>query len=61
MSGFAFRVAATDGEARTGDLATAHGSIETPAFMPVGTQGTVKAMSPGEVAESGAQAILANT
>ena len=61
MSGLAFRVAASDGEARTGELSTAHGSIETPAFMPVGTQGTVKAMSPGEVAETGAQVILANT
>ena len=61
MSGFAYRVAATDGAARTGELATAHGSIDTPAFMPVGTQATVKAMSPGEVAETGAQAVLANT
>ena len=61
MSGFAFRVAATDGDARSGTLATAHGGIDTPAFMPVGTQGTVKAMSPGEVAETGAQVILANT
>ena len=61
MSGLAFRVLAADAEARTGTLATAHGSLETPAFMPVGTQGTVKAMSPQEVAETGAQAILANT
>ncbi len=61
MSGLDFRVVATDAEARTGELATAHGSIATPAFMPVGTQGAVKAMGPDEVAESGAQAILANT
>ena len=61
MSGLAFRLAATDGDARTGELATAHGSITTPAFMPVGTQGTVKAMGPEGVAETGTQAILANT
>ncbi|MFW6414399.1 MAG: tRNA guanosine(34) transglycosylase Tgt [Verrucomicrobiota bacterium] len=47
--------------ARHGLLHTAHGTIETPAFMPVGTQGTVKTMTPDEVAELGADIILANT
>ena len=47
--------------ARRGRLHTAHGMIETPAFMPVGTQGTVKAMSPRELHESRAQIILGNT
>ncbi len=61
MSGLAFRVLAADADARSGILATARGSIATPAFMPVGTQGTVKAMGPEEVAETGAEVILANT
>ena len=56
-----FRVEARDGAARLGRLATAHGVIETPAFMPVGTAATVKAMRPEEVAASGAQIILGNT
>jgi queuine tRNA-ribosyltransferase len=47
--------------ARTGRLETGHGLIETPAFMPVGTQGTVKCMTPAELRELGAQVILANT
>jgi queuine tRNA-ribosyltransferase len=47
--------------ARLGKLKTAHGEIETPCFMPVGTQGTVKALSPQELNESGAQVILSNT
>ena len=47
--------------ARTGRLHTAHGIIETPAFMPVGTQATVKCMSPTELHEMGAQIILGNT
>jgi queuine tRNA-ribosyltransferase len=61
MTGLAFQVLNTDGRARTGRLETAHGTIETPAFMPVGTQATVKAMTPDAVAGTGAQCILANT
>ena len=56
-----FRVEATDGEARTGVLATAHGEIKTPAFMPVGTKGTVKSLHPDEVRALGAQVILGNS
>ncbi|MFO7822242.1 MAG: tRNA-guanine transglycosylase, partial [Lentisphaeria bacterium] len=48
-------------KARTGVLQTAHGKIETPVFMPVGTQATVKAMTPHEVAELGGRIILGNT
>jgi queuine tRNA-ribosyltransferase len=47
--------------ARTGLLALPHGSVETPAFLPVGTQGTVKAVTPRDLAETGASMILANT
>ncbi len=57
----AFEVLATDGAARIGRLSLAHGLIETPAFMPVGTYGTVKAMSPEELEGLGAQIILGNT
>jgi len=56
-----FRLAASDGAARCGNLATAHGAVETPAFMPVGTAATVKAMRPEEVARAGFAMILANT
>jgi queuine tRNA-ribosyltransferase len=56
-----FRLTATDGEARLGRLETAHGAIDTPAFMPVGTAATVKATTPETVASTGAQIILANT
>ncbi len=56
-----FSVEAVDGAARTGRLVTAHGVIETPAFMPVGTYGTVKAMTPEELEGLGAQVILGNT
>jgi queuine tRNA-ribosyltransferase len=56
-----FNVSATDGAARRGTLALAHGVIDTPAFMPVGTYGTVKAMSPVELVEIGAQIVLGNT
>jgi queuine tRNA-ribosyltransferase len=58
-----FQLLARDREskARRGRLATAHGSIETPAFMPVGTQGTVKGVSPRELRELNAQIILGNT
>jgi queuine tRNA-ribosyltransferase len=50
-----------DGQARRGTLELAHGRIETPAFMPVGTYGTVKAMSPAELRELGADIVLGNT
>ena len=56
-----FTLLARGGAARRGRLATAHGAIETPAFMPVGTAATVKAMRPEEVAATGADIILANT
>jgi queuine tRNA-ribosyltransferase len=56
-----FNVLATAGAARLGRLATAHGVVETPAFMPVGTYGTVKAMTPEELEELGAEIILGNT
>jgi queuine tRNA-ribosyltransferase len=56
-----FRVTATDGAARAGILTTAHGDIRTPAFMPVGTKGTVKALHPDEVRSLGADVILGNT
>jgi queuine tRNA-ribosyltransferase len=56
-----FNISATDGAARRGTLALAHGTLDTPAFMPVGTYGTVKAMSPAELVEIGAQIVLGNT
>jgi queuine tRNA-ribosyltransferase len=56
-----FQVLRTDGEARRGVLELAHGRVDTPAFMPVGTYGTVKAMSPEELAALGAQIVLGNT
>jgi queuine tRNA-ribosyltransferase len=56
-----FEVAHRDGAARRGNLTLAHGTVETPAFMPVGTYGTVKAMSPAELEEIGAQIVLGNT
>jgi queuine tRNA-ribosyltransferase len=58
---FAFSIAATDGAARTGAIAMERGEIRTPAFMPVGTAATVKAMRPEEVRASGADIILGNT
>jgi queuine tRNA-ribosyltransferase len=54
-------VRARSGEARSAVLTTPHGDVETPAFMPVGTQGTVKTLSPREVASSGARVVLGNT
>jgi queuine tRNA-ribosyltransferase len=56
-----FELLGTDGTARRGRLTTAHGTVETPTFMPVGTAGTVKAMMPRSVAETGAQIVLGNT
>jgi queuine tRNA-ribosyltransferase len=58
---FSFSMSATDGAARTGVIAMQRGKIRTPAFMPVGTAATVKAMRPGEVRGSGADIILGNT
>ncbi len=56
-----FRVTHRDGAARRGVLELAHGRVDTPAFMPVGTYGSVKAMSPEELVEVGAQIVLGNT
>jgi queuine tRNA-ribosyltransferase len=56
-----FELIGTDGLARRGCIATAHGTIETPAFMPIGTAGTVKAMMPQSVGETGAEIVLGNT
>jgi queuine tRNA-ribosyltransferase len=56
-----FELRATDGAARTGVLRTAHGELETPAFMPVGTKATVKAVDPQELEQLGAQILLCNT
>lgn len=56
-----FKILAEQGNARTGVLTTAHGEIETPIFMPVGTKATVKGMLPHELDEIGAQVILGNT
>jgi queuine tRNA-ribosyltransferase len=58
---FRFDLLATDGAARRGRLHTVHGMVETPAFMPVGTQATVKATTPGVLRAAGAEMILANT
>jgi len=58
---FAFSLLKTDGMARRGRISTSRGTIETPAFMPVGTVGTVKAMYPEQVRETGADILLGNT
>jgi len=58
---FAFSISTTDGAARTGTIAMQRGAIRTPAFMPVGTAATVKAMRPEEVRAAGADIILGNT
>src|SRR3954447_25783285 len=55
-----FEVLSTDGRARRGRLTTPHGTIETPAFMPVGTLGAVKGVTPDELADAGASVMLAN-
>ena len=59
--GFGFQITARDGKARTGAITTTRGEIRTPAFMPVGTAGTVKAMLPESVAATGADILLGNT
>jgi queuine tRNA-ribosyltransferase len=58
---FEFRILASDGAARRGELTTPHGVVQTPAFMPVGTQGAVKGMTERDLRENGAEIILANT
>src|SRR6202795_3989700 len=58
---FGFRIDASDGTARAGTISTAHGEIETPVFMPVGTAGTVKAMTADAVRATGASIVLGNT
>ena len=61
MTAFGFEVLGEDGRARRGRLTTAHGTIETPVFMPVGTAATVKGMTSESVARTGAEIVLANT
>lgn len=61
MSAMRFDLLANDGAARRGRVTFARGTIETPAFMPVGTYGSVKAMTPRDIAETGAEIILGNT
>src|ERR671926_1450585 len=61
MIQFSFRVTHTDGRARCGVMTTAHGDVDTPAFMPVGTQGSVKAITNRDLESLGAQIVLANT
>ncbi len=61
VPGLGFAVEARDGVARAGRLETAHGTVATPAFMPVGTQATIKAMTPEAVAATGTEIVLANT
>jgi queuine tRNA-ribosyltransferase len=58
---FGFRVTATDHRARRGAMVTPHGIVQTPAFMPVGTQGAVKAVLPRDLVEAGAEIMLSNT
>ena len=58
---FEFRVECEDGAARTGTLTLPHGTVQTPMFMPVGTQGTVRALSPGDLEAVNAQIVLSNT
>jgi queuine tRNA-ribosyltransferase len=58
---FAFRLITTDGAARRGEMVTPHGMVQTPAFLPVGTQATVKGLTPDMVRETGADILLGNT
>ena len=58
---YEFAVSATDGKARRGELSFPRGTVQTPAFMPVGTYGTVKGMLPKDIIEIGAEIILGNT
>lgn len=61
MNPFSFRLEHSDGPARAGTLTLPHGRVRTPAFMPVGTQGTVRALSPYDLAAVGAEMVLGNT
>jgi queuine tRNA-ribosyltransferase len=61
MGGFSFELHRTDGAARLGRILTGHGAVDTPAFMPVATQGSVKSLAPSDLAAAGAQIVLANT
>src|SRR5690242_18495004 len=61
MTQFGFTVTHTDGSARRGVLSTAHGVVETPAFMPVGTQGAVKGITHRDLESLGAEILLSNT
>jgi len=58
---FSFKLIASDHAARRGEIVTAHGVVQTPAFMPVGTQGTVKGLAPEDVRATGAEIVLGNT
>ena len=58
---FGFELIRTDGLARLGRMRTGHGSVDTPAFMPVATQGTVKSLTPADLLAAGAQIVLSNT
>jgi queuine tRNA-ribosyltransferase len=58
---FSFKLLKTDGTARRGEIVTPHGKVQTPAFMPVGTQGTVKGLMPEAVAAAGTEIVLGNT
>jgi queuine tRNA-ribosyltransferase len=58
---FSFQLLNTDGDARRGELITSHGNVQTPAFMPVGTQATVKGLMPDDVQATGAEIVLGNT
>ena len=60
-SSFSFRLIATDGAARSGEISTAHGLMRTPAFMPVGTQAAIKGVHHDDVHAAGADIVLANT
>ena len=61
MAAFPFNLTAVDGQARTGTLRTARGDVRTPAFMPVGTAATVKALTVDQVLQTGADILLGNT
>lgn len=58
---FEFKITAQDGQARVGEFSTPHGTVTTPMFMPVGTHGAVKGVSPAELRQVGSQTVLANT
>lgn len=61
MTAFEWTLDAADGSARAGTFTTPHGALSTPVFAPVGTQATVKSLTPAQVEDLGAQMVLANT